>query len=329
MSIRIAGTGSYVPEKILTNADLEKMVETNDEWIRTRTGIEERHIASDEQATSDLAYAASVKALEMANLSGNDLDAIIVGTITPDYVFPSTGCVLQDRLGATGAFCFDLEAACSGLLYSLEVAYSLMKTHPKRYRHVLVVGAEKLSSITDWTNRNTCVLFGDGAGAVLLENNDNSDSDCVIGSDLHTDGGFGDILKMPAGGSRMPASKESIESHSHFIHMEGKEVFKLAVNAMVSAGKTVLDEAGITPDEVKLVIPHQANSRIILAVAPRLGVPEERVFININHYGNTSAASIGICLDEAVRSGRIDKGDYVLLTAFGGGLTWGAMLLKF
>lgn len=329
MSIRIAGTGSYVPERILNNADLEKMVETNDEWIRTRTGIEERRIASAEQATSDLAYEACRKALEAGGVEGKDLDAIIVGTITPDYVFPSTGCVLQHRLGAEGAFCFDLEAACSGLLYSIEVAYSLMKTHPKRYRRVLVCGAEKLSCITDWTNRNTCVLFGDGAGAVLLENTEAEGPDCVVATDLHSDGNYGEILKMPAGGSRIPASKESLEAHQHFIHMEGKEVFKLAVNAMVGSGKKVLEEAGITPDEVKLVIPHQANTRIILAVAPRLGVPDERVYMNINRYGNTSAASIGICLDEAFRAGRIAKGDYVLLTAFGGGLTWGAILLKF
>lgn len=329
MSIRIAATGSYVPERILSNADLEKMVETNDEWIRTRTGIEERRIASPEQATSDLAYEACRRALETAGITGKEVDAIIVGTITPDYVFPSTGCVLQHRLGAEGAFCFDLEAACSGLLFSLEVAYSLMKMHPKKYKYVLVCGAEKLSSITDWTNRNTCVLFGDGAGAVLLENTGEEGPDCVIASDLHTDGSYGDILKMPAGGSRVPATKESVEAHLHFIHMEGKEVFKLAVNAMVGAGKSVLEEAGITPDEVKLVIPHQANSRIIQAVAPRLGVPDERVYMNINRYGNTSAASIGICLDEAVRAGKLGKDDYVLLTAFGGGLTWGAMLLRF
>ncbi len=329
MSIRIAGTGSYVPERILSNADLEKMVETNDEWIRTRTGIEERRIAAPDQSTGDMAYEACRRALEMAGLEGKDVDAIIVGTITPDFVFPSTGCVLQQRLGAEGAFCFDLEAACSGLLYSLEVAYSLMKTHPKRYRRVLVCGAEKLSCITDWTNRNTCVLFGDGAGAVLLESTAEEGPDCLIASDLHSDGSYGEILKMPAGGSRTPASKESVENHLHYIHMEGKEVFKLAVNAMVGSGKNVLEEAGITADEVKLVIPHQANSRIILAVAPRLGVPEERVFINLNRYGNTSAASIGICLDEAFRGGRIQKDDYVLLTAFGGGLTWGAILLKF
>ena len=330
MSIRIAGTGSYVPDRILTNADLEKMVETSDEWIRTRTGIEERHIAAPDQPTSDLAYHASLKALEMAGITGADLDAIIVATITPDYVFPSTGCVLQDRLGAKGAFCFDLEAACSGLLYSLEVACALMKTHPNRYRHVLVIGAEKLSCITDWTNRNTCVLFGDGAGAVVLESSDDAAvPDCLIASDLHSDGSYTEILKLPAGGSRIPTSAETVANHQHFIHMAGKEVFKLAVNAMVSAGRQVLEDSGIAPEAIKLVIPHQANSRIIHAVAPRLGVPEERVFINVNKYGNTSAASIGICLDEAARGGLIEHGDYVLLTAFGGGLTWGALLIRY
>ncbi len=329
MSIRIAGTGSYVPERILTNADLEKMVETNDEWIRTRTGIEERHLAADNEATSDMAYEAGRRALEMAGIRGEDLDAIIVGTITPDHVFPSTGCILQQRFGAEGAFCFDLEAACSGLLFSLEVAHSLMKAN-KRYRRVLVCGAEKLSCITDWTDRNTCVLFGDGAGAVVLESSDDAAvPDCLIASDLHSDGSYTEILKLPAGGSRIPTSAETVANHQHFIHMAGKEVFKLAVNAMVSAGRQVLEDSGIAPEAIKLVIPHQANSRIIHAVAPRLGVPEERVFINVNKYGNTSAASIGICLDEAARGGLIEHGDYVLLTAFGGGLTWGALLIRY
>ncbi len=328
MSIRIAGTGSYIPERILTNADLEKMVETNDEWIRTRTGIEERHLAAADEATSDLAYEAGRRALEMAGIKGEELDAIIVGTITPDHVFPSTGCILQNRFGAEGAFCFDLEAACSGLLFSMEVAHSLMKAN-KRYKRVLVCGAEKLSCITDWTDRNTCVLFGDGAGAVVLENTGDDGNDCLIASDLHSDGGYTDILILPAGGSRMPASAETVENHQHFIHMAGKEVFKLAVNAMVSAGKKVLDDAGVSPDEIKLVIPHQANNRIISAVAPRLGVPDERVYVNVNKYGNTSAASIGICLDEAARGGLIQRGDYVLLTAFGGGLTWGALLIRY
>ncbi len=328
MSIRIAGTGSYLPERILTNADLEKMVETSDEWIRTRTGIEERRLAAPEQATSDLAYAAGCRALEMAGIDGTRLSAIIVGTITPDHVFPSTGCILQRRFGAAGAFCFDLEAACSGLLYSMEVAYSLMKTN-KKYKYVLVIGAEKLSCITDWTDRNTCVLFGDGAGAVLLENSEEEGPDCVLASDLHADGNYADILTMPAGGSRMPSSEETVRERQHSIRMAGKETFKLAVPSMVSSSKKVLEDAGVAPSEIKLVVPHQANQRIIHAVAQRLDVPEERVYENIRFYGNTSAASIGICFDEIVRGGLIERGDKVLLTAFGGGLTWGAMLLRF
>lgn len=328
MSIRIAGTGSYVPDRVLTNADLEKMVETSDEWIRTRTGIEERRIAAPDQATSDMAYAAGCRALEMAGVKGEELSAIIVGTITPDHVFPSTGCLLQRRFGAPGAFCFDLEAACSGLLYSLEVAYSLMKVH-RKYKYVLVCGAEKLSCITDWTDRNTCVLFGDGAGAVLLENTDDDGPDCLVASDLHADGGYADILTMPAGGSRMPSSEETVRNRMHSIRMAGKETFKLAVPSMVSASRKVLEEAGVSPSEVKLVVPHQANQRIIRAVAQRLDISEDRVFENISHYGNTSAASIGICLDEIVRGKLIERGDYVLLTAFGGGLTWGAILLRY
>lgn len=328
MSIRIIGTGSYLPERVLTNADLEKMVETSDEWIRTRTGIEERRIAAPNEATSDLAYEAGKKALEMAGVKGEDLSVIIVATITPDHVFPSTGCLLQERFQAKGAFCFDLEAACSGLLYSLEVAYSLMKTN-RKYKYVLVCGAEKISSIVDWTDRNTCVLFGDGAGAVLLENRDDDEPGFALASDLHADGGCADILLMPAGGSRQPASAETVEGRLHAIKMAGKETFKMAVNAMVGSSKQVLADAGVEPSKIKLVVPHQANQRIIQAVAQRLDVPGDRVYENVNRYGNTSAASIGICLDEIVRGGMLERGDYVLLTAFGGGLTWGSMLIQY
>ncbi len=329
MSIRILSTGSYVPEKILSNADLEKLVETNDEWIRTRTGIEERRIAAPEQATSDLAFAAATRALEQAGLTGADLDVILVATITPDYVFPSTSCLLQTRLGAPGAFCLDLEAACSGLLYSLEVANALMMTN-KKYRRVLVIGAEKLSSIVNWTDRNTCILFGDGAGAVILERvEDGNNAPLVLASDLHADGSYTEILNMPAGGSRNPASIETVTNRMHSICMAGKDVFKLAVNGMVSASRKVLEEAGVDAAQVKVVIPHQANMRILQAVSQRLDVPEDRVYVNVNRYGNTSAASIGLCLDEVLRSGRVQRGDYILLTAFGGGLTWGAMLFQY
>lgn len=326
MGIRIKGIGAYVPDKILTNLDLEKMVETSDEWIRTRTGIEQRRIAAPEQATSDLAYEAGLKALDKAGIAATELDAIIVATISPDHVFPSTGCILQHRLGAGNAMCFDLEAACSGFLYSLEVGFSLMKAN-RKYRNVLVVGAEKLSSMVDWQDRNTCVLFGDGAGAVVLSNDGADTPDFIIGSDLHADGNYTDILNMPAGGSRKPATEETVKNHEHAIKMAGKDVFKLAVNAMVGSSRKVLEESGIAAEQIKWVIPHQANSRIIDAVAQRLDVPNERVYANVNRFGNTSAASIAICLDEI--AGDLKDGDYLLLTAFGGGLTWGAMLVRY
>lgn len=328
MAIRIAGTGSYVPEKVLTNFDLEKMVETNDEWIRTRTGIQERHLAAPGEATSDFAYNAACRAMEMAGITAADLDAIVIATITPDHIFPNTASLLQNRLGAPNAMCFDLSAACSGLLYSLEVAHSLM-TARKKYKHVLVIGAETLSAITDWQDRNTCVLFGDGAGAVILENDDTDAEDTLLAADLHADGNYTGVLNLPAGGSRNPATAETVAKRMHYIHMEGKETFKLAVNGMVSASKTVLAEAGVDASQVRLVVPHQANQRIIDAVAQRLDVAPEVVFSNIKSYGNTSAASIGICLDEIVRGKMIDRGDYLLLTAFGGGLTWGALLFRF
>ena len=326
MGIKIKGTGSYVPEKVLTNADLEKMVETNDEWIRTRTGIRERHIASPEMACSDLAERAARRALEMAEVDPAELDAIIVATITPDHVFPSTACLLQHRLGAGHAFGFDLEAACSGLLYSLETARGLMTVNSK-LKHVLVLGSEKLSALVNWQDRNTCVLFGDGASAVLLENCPDEE-DTFLACDLGADGNSLEILSLPAGGSRRPASRETVENNMHYIHMAGRDVFKLAVNAMVSSCRKVLDEAHISIDQVRWLVPHQANERILKAVAQRLALTEERIFINIGRYGNTSAASIGICLDEMMRSGVVERGDYVLLTAFGGGLTWGATLLR-
>lgn len=328
MGIRIKGTGSYLPEKILTNFDLEAMVDTSDEWIRTRTGICERHLAAPDQATSDLAVIASERALGMAGVGGGELDAIVVATITPDHVFPSTGCMLQRRLGAGGALCFDLVAACSGLLYSLETAYSLMKVNPGKYRKVLVAGAEKLSSIVNWDDRSTCVLFGDGAGAVVLVNDGSDSPDFMVASDLHADGNYADILIMPAGGSRHPASEETVRSHEHTIHMEGKDVFKLAVNGMVGACRKVLSTAQVDASGIRWVIPHQANSRIISAISQRLEVPAERVYRNIERCGNTSAASIGICLDEITRGGEVRDNDFLLLTAFGGGLTWGAMLVR-
>ena len=325
MGVKIFGTGSFIPEKVLTNFDLQNMVDTSDEWIRVRTGIVERHIAPPEMSTSDMASSAARKALEMAGLEGSDISAVIVATTTADHVFPNTAALVQKNIGAVNAFGFDLSAACSGMIYALELAYSLLLQ--KKYRYVLLCGAEKLSSITDWSDRNTCVLFGDGAGAIILGRCDDDDSG-QLASDLHVNGEYSDILKLPAGGSRMPASHETVEAGLHYIHMQGKETFKLAVNAMTSACKNVLAQAGVDISQVKVVIPHQANKRIIEAVGQRIDVKEEQLYVNVHKYGNTSAASVSICLDEAFRQGRFSKGDIVLLVAFGAGLTWGAQLFR-
>ena len=329
MSIRILATGSYVPERILSNADLEKMVDTSDEWIRTRTGIQYRHLGAPEQASSDLATIAAERALQKAGLTGKDLDAILVATVTPDHAFPSTACLVQKNIGAAGAFCFDMAAACSGLIFALQTGYSLIKATPSIYRRVLVIGAEMPTRMVDWTNRNTCVLFGDGAGAIILglDEADNG-PDFLVASDLHTDGTYGDLLKLPAGGSRMPASAETVENKMHYMHMEGREVFKNAVAGMVGSSRTTLERAGVAVSDVRWVIPHQANIRIIDAVSSRLGASAEQLYTNIDRMGNTSAASIGICLDELANDGKLTSGDQVLITAFGGGLTWGAMLIR-
>jgi len=323
----IKGTGKYVPERILTNADLEKMVETSDEWITTRTGIRERHIAGPETPTSELAFRAAQLAIENAGIKASDLNLITVASVTPDHLFPNTAALVQHRLGASDCMCFDIEAACSGLIYSLEVAHSLLFAN-KKYRYALVIGAEKLSSITDWTDRSTCVLFGDGAAALVLENSDAVEGDFYMAGKLSADGAYGSVLQLPAGGSALPPSHETVDQHKHFIKMGGQETFKLAVTSMVQASRFVLESAGVKPEQLKWVIPHQANYRIITAVAQRLGVSDEHLYCNIAHYGNTSSASIGICLDEMNRSGKLQRGDLILLTSFGGGLTWGAELLR-
>ena len=329
MSIKIIGTGSYIPEKVLTNQELEKMVDTTDEWITSRTGIRERHIADDGVFTSDLSVQAARRALDMAGIAPEQLDLISVATVTPDTTFPSTACVLQRKIGAVNAACYDLVAACTGLIYSLEVAYSLLKASSGKYRYALVLGADKLSSIVDWSDRSTCILFGDGASAVVLKNEpDDPAPDFIVASKIGANGNYNDLLKLPAGGSAMPASHATVDQRLHYIHMAGKEVFKLAVNGMADSCRNVMQTAGIRPDEIAWVIPHQANKRIISAAAQRLDLPLERVYVNIEHIGNTSAASVGICLDELNRSGKLHSGDYVLITAFGGGLTWGAMLIR-
>ena len=329
MGVRIAGTGSYVPEQILTNADLEKMVDTSDEWIRTRTGISQRHLASPEQSTSTLAHLACERALQAAGVSGTEVNAIIVATSTPDYVFPSTAAILQEKFASAQCFCFDLSAACCGFISAMEVAVNLLNSQPK-YRYALVCGAEKLSSIVDWSDRTTCVLFGDGAGAVLLANDDDAAGSTLLASDLNADGRFNQVLRIPSSGSACPVSPEALEQHWNYIHMRGQETFKLAVNSMVDACRKVADAANVSiTEDVKLVIPHQANARIIQAVAKRLELREEQVLINIDKYGNTSAASIPICLDEAVRAGRLHRGELVLFTSFGSGLAWGAQLFRY
>ncbi|WPP39899.1 beta-ketoacyl-ACP synthase III [Paenibacillus hunanensis] len=323
LPIGIIGTGKYVPKKILTNADLEKMVETNDEWIVSRTGIRERHIAAPDQATSDLAYEAAIKAIETAGLTAADLDLIVVATITPDMSFPSTACILQDKLGAKKAAAFDLSAACSGFVYALGAATSMLQMG--MYKNALVIGADTLSRITDYTDRNTCVLFGDGAGAVVI--GEVGEGRGFKAFDLGAEGAGGELLKLPAGGSRTPASADTLEAKQHFIQMSGREVFKFAVKVMNTATVDVLNKAGMSKDEIDLFIPHQANVRIINSAMERLNLTEDRVMINVQKYANTSAASIPLALVEAVEEGRIKEGDKVVMVGFGGGLTWGASVI--
>ncbi|WP_042200036.1 beta-ketoacyl-ACP synthase III [Paenibacillus camerounensis] len=322
-SVGVIGTGKYVPEKILTNSDLEKIVETNDEWIVSRTGIRERHIAAPHEATSDLAYEAALKALASAGMKAEDLDLIIVATITPDTSFPSTACILQDKLGAKGAAAFDLSAACSGFVYSLATATSFIKTG--MYNNALVIGADTLSRITDYTDRNTCVLFGDGAGAVII--GEVPEGRGFQSFDLGAEGAGGSLLKLEAGGSRLPASNQTIEDKKHYIYMNGREVFKFAVRVMGTATERVLTKAGLTKENIDLFVPHQANIRIIQSAMQRLDLPEEKCVINVDRYANTSAASIPLALVEAAEEGRMKEGDTVLMVGFGGGLTWGASVL--
>ncbi len=324
-SIIISGTGGYLPASVLTNDDMSRMVETSDEWIFTRTGIKERRIAAPGEATSDMAVAACQAAIADAGLQPADIDLLIVATITPDMLFPSTACVLQNKLNLRNITAFDVEAACTGFLYILEIAASMLQSG--RYKHALIVGAEKLSSIVDWQDRSTCVLFGDGAGAAVLTRSEKP-AVGLLASTLGSDGNAGDILYMPGGGALVPATEESIRDRQHFLKMNGKEVFKIAVRIMEKAAIDILAQHNIDPSEVALVIPHQANIRIIEMLANRLNLPLDRFALNIDRVGNTSAASIPLVLDEARRAGRIKSGDIVLMVAFGAGLTWGASLLR-
>lgn len=321
---RIVSTGAYVPEIIMSNSDLEKMVDTSDEWITERTGIKERRIASKEQAASDLAYEASRIAIERAGIVPQDIDLIIVATISGDMPFPSTACFLQEKLGAINAAGFDVNATCSGFLYALHIADGFIKS--QLHKRILVVGSEALSKVTDWEGRTTCVLFGDGAGAVIVEPSANERG--IISTHINSDGRLWELINLPGGGSRNPASTETINKRLHYIKMKGNETFKVAVRTLEDLVVKTLEENNLDSSQLDLLIPHQANMRIIQATADRLKIPLERVVVNLQQYGNTSAASIPIALHEAVVSDRIKEGDYILLEAFGGGLTWASALIK-
>jgi 3-oxoacyl-[acyl-carrier-protein] synthase-3 len=322
----VLGTGSEVPTKVVTNRDLERMVETSDEWITVRTGIKERRVLEEGKGNADMAYCAAKRALADAGMEANDLDAIIMGTVTPDYPFPSSACVLEDMLGARGVFSFDVGAACSGFLNAISVADSFIRTG--QANTALVVGSDTLSRLLNWKDRTTCILFGDAAGAVVLGAAENG-ARGILSTKLRTDGSYVKQLYVPAGGSLRPARPETVERNEHTITMNGKEVFKIAVRSMEEISRQALDEAAVEVNQVSLIIPHQANRRIIVALAERLGVPMERVMVNLEKYGNTSAASVPVALDEAKRQGRIRAGDIVLLNAFGAGFAWGAAVIKF
>jgi len=323
MNAYIEGVGHYVPDKVLTNADLEKIVDTSDEWIRTRSGIIERRVSEKDVPTSELATFAAQRALKSAEVSPKDIQMIIIATATPDMFFPSTACLVQAKLGARKIMSFDISAGCSGWLYALSIAEGYIKTG---YDNILVIGAEELTKITDYTDRSTCILLGDAAGAALLKKTDEDRG--ILSTYFAADGSYGDLLYMPAGGTRMPPSHESIDNKMHYLKMQGNEVFKVAVRAMYEAAHEVLKRAHLKPGDVAYLIPHQANIRIIEATAKRLHIPMDRVGINLDRYGNTSAASIPISLDEAVQSGKIQKGDIVCMVAFGAGFTWGGALLR-
>lgn len=321
--IGVIGLGMYVPSKVVTNADLEKVVDTTDEWIQTRTGIRERRVAPPGTTTSDLAYHAAVEALRQAKLDAKDVDLLIVATTTPDMLFPSTSCLVQQRLGANRAVCFDLSAACSGSVFAMITAQQYLLTG--RYRNALVVGAEVLSIFVDWTDRSTCILFGDGAGACVLAPVKRGG---ILATDMGSDGNAAELLYMPGGGSKFPPSHHSIDQRLHFLRMNGSEIFKVAVRHMADSTNRVIKQAKISPSHVECLIPHQANIRIIEAVAKRAKLPLEKAYINLQRYGNTSAASNLIALYEAVKEGVVERNDHIVMVAFGAGLTWGSLLLQ-
>ncbi len=321
--IGIIGVGKYLPKKVLTNADLEKMVDTSDEWITSRSGIKERRLVAKNEAASDLAIKAGKEALADAKLDAGDLELIIVATITADMQFPSVACLLQNGLGAKKAVCFDISSACAGFIYAMTIAQQFISQGT--YKNALVVGTEVLSSITDWEDRSTCVLFGDGAGAAVLSA---VKTGGIIATHLGSDGSMHDLLMLPGGGSRNPASHKTVDNKMHYLKMRGNELFKVAVNTMSEAAEAVLNQAGLKASEIDLVIPHQANTRIIMAVAKKLGLVADKFYLNIEKYGNMSSASLAVALCEAVQEGKIKKGDTILLDAFGAGLVWGACIIE-
>ncbi|AKL95514.1 3-oxoacyl-[acyl-carrier-protein] synthase 3 [Clostridium aceticum] len=323
-AVGITGIGSYLPEKIVTNSDIEKMVETSDEWIVARTGIKQRRVVDESTATSDVATKAAEKAIKDAGIDAEKIDLIIVATATADMAFPSTACIVQRNIAAINAAAFDISAACTGFVYALTMGEQFIKTG--FYKNALIIGAEAMSKVVDWQDRNTCILFGDGAGAVMLERTEEGMG--ILASYLGANGEGGDCLTIPAGGSRLPATYETIESRLHCIKMDGSEVFKFAVRVMASAALKALEKSNLSLEEIDFLIPHQANIRIIEAAAKRLKLPMEKVYVNLDQYGNMSAASVPVALDEAVKKGLIKKGDNVVMVAFGGGLTWGSTVLK-
>ena len=323
-TVSIIGTGSYLPERVLSNAELEKLVDTTDIWITTRTGIKERRIAAEGEHTSHMAAKAAKRAMEQAKVRATEIDLIIVATVTPDTFFPSTACHVQRIIGAKNAACFDVSAACSGFLYGIEIAQQFISNHA--CNTILVIGADKLSSIVNWEDRNTCVLFGDGAGAAILRYRAGSHG--VITTFMGSDGNYGEILHMPGGGCALPITKDNIDKKLNTLHMQGRETFKQAVTSMLAAAKEALKRSGLTVDDLTCIIPHQANARIIEALAERLDLPLSKFHVNLDRYGNTSAAAVAIALDEANRTGRFKEGDYILMVVFGGGLTYASSVVQ-
>jgi 3-oxoacyl-[acyl-carrier-protein] synthase-3 len=321
---KIIGTGSFVPSKILTNFDLEKMVETSNEWIVSRSGIKERRIVEDGTVSSDLAFEASKIALKEAGLEPGQIDLIVVGTVTPDYLLPSTACVIQDKLKIKNAAVMDVVAACSGFIYGLSIASAFITSG--QFKNVLVIGVETLSKITNWSDRNTCVLFGDGAGAAVVQAT--TEEKGILGTFLSGDGSLANLLHIPVGGTKVPLTKENVDLKQQYIQMAGSEVFKSAVRAMEDAAIHVIQKVGLSPEEIDLVVPHQANIRIIEALAKRLKLPMDKVYVNIDRFGNTSSASVPIALDEARKKGLIKEGSNTVLVAFGGGFTWGSAFIR-